>query len=223
MGESLQRRVNSLALVRGYLESQSYRYQDRIPAERDLARQLGLTRTQLRSSMKQLEAEGMVWRHVGKGTFYGSRPLDNSIIPTVQTSPRELMEARIAIESHLARLAALNATADDLARIQDCLDQSMAPDAAATFQHHNSNLHLAIAEAAHNSLLLAVYIAMNSSRYKMVWGRLMENFVTPAHQADFSDQHSGFVEAIRHRDAKRAEALMRAHLEHVRQQMFGGA
>jgi DNA-binding FadR family transcriptional regulator len=219
----MQRRVNSLALVRGFLESQSFRYQDRIPPERELARQLGLTRTQLRSSMKQLEAEGMVWRHVGKGTFYGSRPLDNSIIPTVQTSPRELMEARITIESHLARLAAINATADDLARIQDCLDKSMAPEAELTFQHHNANLHLAVAEAAHNSLLLAVYIAMNSSRYRMVWGRLMENFVTPAHKAEFSRQHFAFVEAIRHRDSKRAEALMRAHLEHVRQQLFGGA
>jgi DNA-binding FadR family transcriptional regulator len=223
MGESMQRRVNSLALVRSYLESQSFRYQDRIPPERELARQLGLTRTQLRSSMKQLEAEGMVWRHVGKGTFFGSRPLDNSIIPTVQTGPRELMEARIAIESHLARLAALNATADDLARIQDCLEKSEAPDAASTFQHHNFNLHLAVAEAAHNSLLLAVYVAMNSSRYRVVWGRLMESFVTPAHQAQFSRQHRAFVEAIRHRDAKTAEALMRSHLEEVRQQMFGGA
>jgi DNA-binding FadR family transcriptional regulator len=219
----MQRRVNSLALVRSYLEAQAFRYQDRIPPERELARQLGLTRTQLRGCMKQLEAEGTVWRHVGKGTFFGSRPMDNSIIPTVETSPRELMEARIAIECHLARLAAMNATAADLARIQDCLDGSLAPNAAATYQHHNSNIHLAVAEAAHNSLLLAVYIAMNSSRYRMVWGRLMETFVTPAHQAEFSRQHCAFVEAIRHRDAKGAESLMRAHLEHVRQQLFGGA
>jgi DNA-binding FadR family transcriptional regulator len=219
----MQRRVNSLALVRGYLESQSFRYQDRIPPERELARQLGLTRTQLRSSMKQLEAEGVVWRHVGKGTFFGSRPLDNSIIPTVQVSPRELMEARIAIESHLARLAAINATPDDLARIQDCLDKSRSPTAAVPFQHHNFNLHLAVAEAAHNSLLLAVYIAMNSSRYRMVWGRLMENFVTPAHQREFTREHAAFVEAIRNRDSKAAESLMRAHLEQVRQQLFGGA
>lgn len=214
----MPRRASSLALLRAYLESQSFRYQDRIPPERELAKDLGLTRTQLRSSMKQLESEGLVWRQVGKGTFFGSRPADNTLIPMVQTSPRELMEARITIESHLARLAAIHATDDDIARIKGCLKA-----AGSSFQQHNADLHLAIAQAAHNSLLLAVYVAINSSRYKMVWGRLMENFVTPAHQEEYSRQHFGFVEAISHRDARAAESLMRAHLEHVRHQLFGGA
>jgi DNA-binding FadR family transcriptional regulator len=218
----MPQRPNSLAIVREFLEAQSYRYQDRLPPERELAEQLGLTRTQLRSSMKELEADGMVWRHVGKGTFFGSRPADNSIIPTVQTSPRELMEARIAIESHLARLAAINATPADLARIQACMDMSLSPATALSFQHHNSDLHLAIAESAHNSLLLAIYVAINSSRYRMVWGRIMQNFVTPTHQAEFTRQHRAFVDAIRNRDPKAAESLMRAHLEQLRQLLFGG-
>lgn len=219
----MQRRVSHLALLRSYLESQDFRYQERIPPERELARQLGLTRAQLRSSMKQLEEQGIVWRHVGKGTFFGSRPIDSSMIPTVQTSQRELMEGRIAIESHLARLAAINATADDLDRIQDCLEKSKSPGATRTYHHRNANLHLAVAEAAHNSLLLAVYVAINSSRNRIVWARLMEDSLTPARQAEFAREHCAFVEAIRNRDPKAAESLMRAHLEHVRQQLFGGA
>ena len=123
----MPRHVSNLALVRSYLEAQNFRYQERIPSERELAPQLGLTRTQLRGSMKQLEEQGFVWRHVGKGTFFGSRPVVSSMIPAVETSQRGLMEGRIAIESHLARLAAINATADDLARIQDCLEKSGAP------------------------------------------------------------------------------------------------
>ena len=217
----MPQRPSSLAILRSFLESQSYRYQDRLPPERELAGKLGLTRTQLRSSMKELEADGVVWRHVGKGTFFGSRPADNAIIPAVQTSPREMMEARIAIESHLARLAAINATADDLSRIQACIDKSLSPAVALNYQHHNADLHLSIAEAAHNSLLLAIYVAINSSRYRIVWGRIMENFVTPAHQAEFTRQHRAFVEAIRNRDPKASEMLMRTHLEHVRQLLFG--
>lgn len=52
-------------------------------------------------------------------------------------------------------------------------------------------------------------------------GRILEKFVTPAHQAEFTRQHRAFVEAIRNRDPKASEMLMRAHLEHVRQLLFG--
>jgi DNA-binding FadR family transcriptional regulator len=219
----MQPRVNSLAIVRHYLEEGSFGYQDRLPPERELARTLGLTRTQLRSGMKQLQAEGVVWRHVGRGTFFGGRPAEerNGQAEAVgTTTPRELMEARVAIEPQLARLAARHATAEDIARIEKALERSLAATEPTLFQKHDADLHMAVALASHNALLIALFKSMNEVRHKLVWGRLDGNFLTTTLQVQYSEQHRAFVDAIKRRDDRAAETLMRFHLDAVEQQLL---
>jgi DNA-binding FadR family transcriptional regulator len=55
--------------IREMIEAESFGDSGRLPSERDLARQLGITRSILRKSLSELEAEGLIWRQVGKGTF----------------------------------------------------------------------------------------------------------------------------------------------------------
>jgi DNA-binding FadR family transcriptional regulator len=218
----MQPRVNSLAIVRHYLEEGNFGYQDRLPPERELARQLGLTRTQLRSGMKQLQAEGVVWRHVGRGTFFGGHPAErNGHVEAIgTTTPRELMEARSAIEPQLARLAARHATAEDMARMERAFERSLAAADPATFHKYDAELHMAVALAAHNALLLSLFKSMNEMRHKLLWGRLDGNFLTATLQVQYSEQHRGFVEAIKRRDDRAAETLMRFHLDAVEQQLL---
>jgi DNA-binding FadR family transcriptional regulator len=218
----MQPRVNSLAIVRHFLEEGSFGYQDRLPPERELARKLGLTRTQLRSGMKQLQAEGVVWRHVGRGTFFGGHPAERNghVEALGTTTPRELMEARSAIEPQLARLAARHATADDIARMERALERSMATTDPVTFHKYDAELHMAVAQAAHNALLLSLFKSMNEMRHKLLWGRLDGNFLTATLQVQYSEQHRGFVEAIKRRDDRAAETLMRFHLDAVEQQLL---
>ena len=215
-------RVRSLAIVRHYLEEANFGYQERLPPERELARQLGLTRTQLRSGMKQLQAEGIVWRHVGRGTFFGGRPADtNGHAEAVGiTTPRELMEARAAIEPQLARLAARHATAEDIAQMERALERSIAANDPATFHKYDAELHLAVAQASHNALLISLFKSMNELRHKLLWGRLDGNFLTVTLQVQYSEQHRGFVDAIKRRDDRAAETLMRFHLDAVEQQLL---
>ena len=116
----MRRKVRALAKLRQLLESGEYQVNSRLPAERELAVQLGLSRGALRGGFEVLEAEGKVWRHVGKGTFVGNRPLDDISIPslvTSGTSPTEILEARLLIEPLLARLAAVRATEADLTHL----------------------------------------------------------------------------------------------------------
>ena len=85
----------------------------RLPPERELAETLDIGRTVLRKALATLQGEGVVWRHVGKGTFMGERPIDNiSDINALvlRTNPTEVMAARLAFEPEIARLAAANAT-----------------------------------------------------------------------------------------------------------------
>ena len=87
-----------------------------------------VSRGTLRKALADLEVEGLIWRHVGRGTFVGNRPVE-----TVQdlgevtrriANPAGVMEARLSLEPELARLAALHATPADLDELAKCVRQS---------------------------------------------------------------------------------------------------
>ncbi|MDP1717681.1 MAG: GntR family transcriptional regulator, partial [Burkholderiales bacterium] len=102
----------------------------KLPTERELAQRYAVPRNAVRKMLAQLEAEGTITRHVGRGTFLAS---DNGDAPghgefpfdsVSHTSPAELMEARLRIEPALAELIATNATPADFERMETCLDKS---------------------------------------------------------------------------------------------------
>ena len=68
-----QRVADDFVKLQRYIEGGQFSDHDRLPPERELATALGLTRTRLRTGLRKLEIQGVVWRHVGKGTFYGRR------------------------------------------------------------------------------------------------------------------------------------------------------
>ena len=77
----------------------------------------GVSRAALRKALALLEAEGMIWRHIGRGTFIGDRPPDE--VPglsaiTRATHPEEVIEVRLLIEPHISQLAARRATAANI-------------------------------------------------------------------------------------------------------------
>lgn len=93
----------------------------RIPAERVLAAELGVSRAELRKALARLEEEGQLLRQVGRGSFLRDRPgpsedmtaapREQAEEPASSTSPRDLMRARLALEPILAALAAEDASA----------------------------------------------------------------------------------------------------------------
>ncbi len=115
----------ALTQLRAYLAQRDLPANTQLPAERELCDLLGVSRGELRKALAVLEGNGELWRHVGKGTFIGSRPVEEktSIADIAAASnPREVMHARLVIEPMLAREAALNATAADLAEMRRCLE-----------------------------------------------------------------------------------------------------
>jgi DNA-binding FadR family transcriptional regulator len=209
--------------LRGYLAQGRFGLNRRLPAERDLSRQLGVSRASLRKALAVLEAEGQIWRHVGRGTFVGARPAgDVDGVPSIsaRTNPAEVMEARLAIEPELARLAALNATPADLDEMVHCMRQSRAAREWRIYETWDTRLHRTIAQATGNALLLSMFDGLNAVRRAVAWGRLRTYDLTPAVDHHSFAEHAAIVAAIEDRDRSAAALRMREHLQTVRDRLL---
>jgi DNA-binding FadR family transcriptional regulator len=215
--------AGALPQVRHWLERAALPSDSRLPPERELARTLDVTRASLRKALAVLEEEGQIWRHVGKGTYIGSRPLDSAAdvaAITRRTNPAEVMRTRLLMEPEVARLAALNATAAHVADMRTCLRRSRAAATWREYESWDNRLHRSIAEAAQNSLLLALLDTLNAVRRAVAWGRLRANPVRPDPDHHSFAEHEAIVDAIEERDLERAASGMRRHLESVERNLL---
>lgn len=214
---------SALVQLRAFLAEQAYGPNTRLPPERELAESLGVSRGDLRKALAVLEEQGDLWRHVGKGTFTGVRPvaeIDSVAVIAKQTSPAEVMRARLVIEPELAREAALHATAADVATLRHCAESARKAETWRHYENWDNRLHRAIAEAGQNALLLAVFDTINAVRRTVVWGRLRNHQpVPPPDHHSFAD-HDAIVDAIEDRDLAAAANLMRLHLQHVQDRLI---
>lgn len=208
--------------LRKFITAGSFQHNDRLPPERDLSLRFGVTRAQLRKALADLEADGLIWRHVGRGTFIGARPVLNLADAAYLgelASPSQVMTARIAIEPELARLAALMAARADMEMMRHWAQRCrMAPDWR-SYEAADNNLHHAIAKATHNKVLLYLFDMLNTVRRSTVWGQKRANPRPEPDHYSFA-QHEGICDAIAARDETRAADLMRAHIHAVRDRVL---
>lgn len=208
----------ALTQLRAYLAQRDLPANSRLPPERELCDILGVSRGELRKALAVMESNGELWRHVGKGTFIGTRPTkeysDVAAIAAL-TNPREVMQARLLIEPQIAREAALNATAGDIAELKQCMLASRQAQTWRQYENSDNRLHRAVAEAAHNTVLLALFDTLNAVRRAVVWGRLRDKIDRPPPDHHSFREHELLVRAIEERDMDGAGQAMLRHLSHV--------
>ena len=213
----------ALSRVRAYLAQIEMPLDSRLPPERTLAGALGVTRAELRKALGALEAENQIWRHVGKGTFIGSRPIDtlaDVAAITRRTNPAEVMRTRLLLEPEVARMAALSATSAHVAEMRTCMQRSRAAQSWRQYEAWDNRLHRVVAESTQNSLLLALLDTLNAVRRAVAWGRLRGDKVRPAPDHHSFADHEAIVDAIEDRDVNRAASAMRTHLENVERNLL---
>ncbi|GMA19173.1 FadR family transcriptional regulator [Arsenicicoccus piscis] len=193
----------------------------RLPTERALVAQLDAPRSAVRRALDTLEGEGVVTRHVGRGTFLTESARAGAEAAPPDTSPVEIMQVRLVIEPPVAMLAARLATQADLDRIVECLQAGGASSTFEDFEAWDAKLHRAIAHAAHNGLLLSMFDVMNTARTLPVWGTLKRRTSTPERRGCYHQEHEAIVGALVDRDPEKAERTMRVHLEHVADNLLG--
>lgn len=197
----------------------------KIPTERALSDTLQASRTAVRAALAELEREGRITRHVGRGTFLaeleGAPDLPDGARAPLQTSPAEIMATRLVLEPEVAALAARHATQADIEHVQHCLRRGDATTTYEEFEAWDSALHRAIAGAAHNGLLLRLFDTMNAARDLPVWGSIKRRSASPERRRGYERCHGEIVAALVERDPDAARERMRAHLVDVRTNLLG--
>ena len=201
--------------IAALIEKGEYGGGARLPPERDLAKQLGVSRPSVREALIALEVEGYVEVRVGSGVYVlGPRPLARAEPLPADSGPFELIRARWMIESECAALAAKNATKAQLRAMDEALDQMETDRDKGTMPLvHDRLFHLRLAEASGNSALALVVKVLWDQRTGPLFLRLEHHFDTPQLWTLAIKEHRDIVAAIAKRDAAGARAAMRKHMD----------
>ncbi|OIS94831.1 FadR/GntR family transcriptional regulator [Brucella cytisi] len=209
--------------MRKLLVEKNFSPQDKIPPERVLSMMLGCSRETMRKVLRQLEIEGVVWRHQGKGTFMGppassiERPLDRII---ESASAQDLMDARLVYEPALAAAAAKYATQDDLASLRKLAIATGRARDWREYEHLDDAFHKAVARSSGNALLAAIFSSLASVRGRSTWQRRHDAIFREARKREYAAEqsvmHLAIVDAIEAQQGDRAHHAMHAHLVAIR-------
>jgi len=133
---------------------------ERLPAERDLAQHLGVSRVSIREALRELENRGLIDRKPGRGTIVlgpGERSKDSGAViegfSAMRSDLRDIMELRVIVEPPIARITAARATPRDLAQLRELVEAMEADVTKERYAELDRAFHQAIAQYAHNPLL----------------------------------------------------------------------
>ena len=203
----------------------------RLPAERQLAEDLGVSRTALREAIQKLSSRGLLESRVGAGTFVQTPPSQpnwheqviSPLVPLMRDDPQyryDVLETRQSLEVSTAWHAAQRATAQDKTRIQRSFDALLhyqhLQDTEAS-AHADAQFHLAIAEASHN----AVIVQVMRSLFELMLNTVAENrrlmFVHDNTKVleQLTQQHYQLMQAILNGEPEQARSVISDHLNFV--------
>jgi DNA-binding FadR family transcriptional regulator len=207
--------------LRGLITGGEFDAGTRLPAERDLARQLGVSRPSVREALIALEVEGWVEVRTGSGIYVqpaqqrsGARAPANGNGTGTDWGPLELMRARQLVEGEVAALAARHARRAQIAVMTSALGR-MRDEAEAGVEPRAGDeaFHNAIAQACGNEVLSDTVSSYWSARHGPLFARLGDYFDNPASWNAALVEHAAVLDAIRAHDPQAAREAMHEHLK----------
>ena len=205
---------------------------DRIPSERQLAEDFGVSRPSIREAIQKLVAKGLLVTRHGGGTTVTDKldaPFVDPWQDMVKDHPmlhRDVLEVREMLESQAAELAAQRATDIDMVRLDQAfaaldeayaskdLDKSIAADVA---------FHQAIADASHNVLIGHLTASLMRVIHDHVTNNLKHSHTRPAHWEQLRSQHRAIWKAIKANKADKAGVAAKEHSVYIRESMENNA
>jgi GntR family uxuAB operon transcriptional repressor len=195
----------------------------RLPAERELAASLGVSRASVREAIISLELSGRGDVRVGTGIFVSSPPEGATRLGgDAGPGPFELLAARKLVEGEIAALAAKNATPADAAALRRSVErlEAKVTDFSAR-EAEDRDFHVLLAKATGNGSLELVVEGLWNQRAEL-WGRLQQHFHTAKLAERTIRDHAAIADAVADRDSDAARAAMHRHLARVTREFQRG-
>ncbi len=200
--------------IRALIRSGEFPAGTRLPPERDLAKQLGVSRPSVREALIALEVEGLVEVRIGSGIYVQPGGEGGEHTHEAEAGPFELLRARYVIESECAALAAKSAKKEQVAAIAEALAEMQREMEAGDHQPLGADrlFHLRIVEATGNGALVAVVKLLWEERTGPLYKQLEHHYDSPALWEAAMGEHKAVLKAIAAKDARGARAAMQRHL-----------
>lgn len=195
----------------------------KIPTEKSLIRQFSAARNTVRKALGKLETDGVILRHVGRGTFVrgeDDKP-ETDIAALIQgdASPAEINELRVILEPATAEIVVARATETEIRHAQKCLQNTLAAKTVEDYERWEAELHLTIINAAKNTILTRIYHAVHLARNKTAWKEIKRRSLNDLRRQQYENDHAAMVDAFARRDAVDLRHAIKSHLESVSHNM----
>ncbi len=189
---------------------------DRLPAERALAEELGVSRVTVREALRVLQGEGLLVTKRGSAGTVVSPTLTNWEAHG-EWDPKiaEVFELRLAVETMAARLAAERVTPQDIHHLTACQRALESSSDVHAFRRADSEFHMTVARISGNGMLCSVVEDVRAA----VSSRLDQHDFKVIYESSIRG-HAGVIDAIAEGDAKAAAAAMEAHIEEARAEVM---
>jgi GntR family transcriptional repressor for pyruvate dehydrogenase complex len=195
-----------------------------LPPERELADQLGISRSTLRHALTTLVQSGLLAsaRGRGGGTFVVPRPpLTSGEAAALGADVRDVLDHRLAVETGAAVLAAERRTRTDLASLRDLVERMASSDDFEDYRRADIRFHIGIAEASRSARLVASMTEVQGQMSELI-GRIPHPDEVLTHS---NAQHRRLVRCLERHEAGASVELLREHLagtEHILEALMPG-
>jgi len=218
--ERLYRQISNLLI--GCIKKGQFPAGAILPPERELAKQLGVSRSSIREALIALEITGWVEIRTGNGVYVmNPLPQSENAPAEEEFSLKALIQARQVYEAMTAELAARNGSDDQRAELQEItqdLIQLHVNDEK--FLREDKRFHLLIAEMTGNEVLRDMMEYLWNKRKSSRFVRLESHYAESDFPREMNQDHEDIARAIIARDAAQARACMDRHLQHVYDRLF---
>ena len=195
-----------------------FRPGDRLPAERDLARQIKISRATLREALRVMQLQGVITSRRGAGNYIASGNAQDLARTLDELALKDIFELRFLLEPPIAALAAQRATTSDIATLENILRRH---EQQAAHQKNigdsDAEFHAALAAATHNRALVQI----GSTLMQVIAPSRIKSLQTAQRAQSSLTSHRTLLDAVRAHDPQRAQSVMDEHIRSVDRALFG--
>jgi GntR family transcriptional regulator, transcriptional repressor for pyruvate dehydrogenase complex len=201
--------------IKELVSNGSFQVGDRLPAERELAVLLGVSRPSLREALIALDVQGNVEIRGGSGVYVCAQPERRAkkATPELGESPRELMQARSAIESAVMILACAHCTAEQLKQLRTIVTRMRSETERNRMPLElDRRFHMTLADMSGNTVMARIIAELFDERHSPISAKLSSKYETPRTWKQALKEHEAILRALEARDPIAAQAAMLSHL-----------